>query len=106
MLAGGEPWLEEINVHPDHGRRGIGRALVLEVARWARTAGATVLGLTTFRDVAWNAPFYRRLGFRELAPAGLLPSHREILDDERRRGLPMERRVLMRLNLAAVAPET
>ena len=39
-LAGGQPHLEEIDVHPAHGRRGIGTALVEAVLSWARTAAS------------------------------------------------------------------
>ena len=31
--------------------------------RWARASGLAAVTLTTFRDVPWNAPFYRRVGF-------------------------------------------
>ena len=96
----GEAWLDEIDVHPDHGRRGVGRALVASVIAWARRGGSRSLSLTTFRDVAWNAPFYASLGFRELAPERHSDAIRAILEDEKRRNLPMDRRLVMRLELA------
>ena len=55
--------LEEIDVHPDHGRRGVGTKLVTTVCRWAWKRGYRAVTLTTFRDVPWNMPFYSRLGF-------------------------------------------
>ena len=61
-LVDGQPHLEEIDVDPAHGRRGVGRALLEAVCAWAREAGHAALSLTTFRDVAWNAPFYERAG--------------------------------------------
>ena len=94
--------LEEIDVHPEHGRRGLGTQLVREVCRWAETRGLGAVTLTTFRDVPWNMPFYARLGFEELTPAALTPALRGILEDETRRGLDPTRRVVMRWRAPAV----
>ena len=88
--------LEEIDVHPAHGRRGLGTRLVREVCRWAETGGLGAVTLTTFRDVPWNMPFYARLGFEEVSPVALAPALRGVLDDEARRGLDRTRRVVMR----------
>lgn len=95
-----EPWLEELDVHPDHARRGIGRALVERVVSWARERNATSLSLSTFRDVAWNGPFYRTLGFHPLSPEKYSAQIEEVVEEERSRGLPMDRRVILRLELA------
>ena len=77
--------LEQLAVHPDHARRGLGTALVQAAREEARWAGHDRLSLTTYRDVAFNEPFYRRLGFAEVArPA---PWQRRLVDDERERGL-------------------
>lgn len=92
----GAPHLEEIDVHPAHGRRGLGSALVRVVQRWVQERGARSLTLSTFRDVPWNAPFYERLGFRAASHDELGPSLRELVAIERDKGLPMERRILMR----------
>jgi len=88
--------LEEIDVDPEHGRRGIGTALVLHVCETARHRGHAHVTLTTFADVPWNAPFYERLGFRVLADSEVPEALRGILDDEARRGLDSARRVAMR----------
>lgn len=61
--------------------------------------------LTTFRDVPWNAPFYARAGFRELAAAELSPELAELVREEAARGLDPERRVVMRCPLAPPAPD-
>src|SRR4029077_1421090 len=87
--------LEEIDVHPDHGRRGLGARLVTHVCRWAADAGYRSVTLTTFRDVPWNMPFYARLGFEILAVDALPPVLRAIVEDEARRGLDPRRRVVM-----------
>lgn len=97
--------LHEMDVDPDYGRRGLGRALVSAIEAEARSRArgegnnsgriCPRLSLITFRDVPWNGPFYRRLGFRPLpeeqwgswlqrlwrqdGQAGLDPSRREML---------------------------
>jgi len=88
--------LEEIDVHPDHGRRGLGTKLVAEVCRWAASNGYGAVTLTTFRDVPWNLPFYARLGFDVVAPDEVSASLRAIVEDETRRGLDPSRRVVMK----------
>lgn len=88
--------LEEIDVLPTHGRRGIGTELVMTVCDWANTSGFRYLSLTTFRDVPWNMPFYARLGFEVIPSKDLSADLRAIIENERRRGLDPERRVAMR----------
>ena len=87
--------LEEIDVRPEHGRRGLGTRLVMRVCEWAAAAGYQSVSLTTFRDVAWNMPFYSRLGFAVVADSELSSALRAVVDDERRRGLDSSRRVVM-----------
>jgi GNAT superfamily N-acetyltransferase len=88
--------LEEIDVHPEHGRRGLGRRLVLAVCAWAATHGYRWVTLTSFQDVPWNMSFYARLGFEVIPPQELSPALVLILQDEARRGLDPARRVAMR----------
>ena len=88
--------LEEIDVHPDHGRRGLGTRLVLRVCHWAASNGYGAVTLTTFRDVPWNMPFYARLGFAVVAPEKVSVPLRAIVEDETRRGLDPSRRVVMK----------
>lgn len=79
--------LEEMDVLPAFGRRGIGASLVaalIERGVKKRVRGVT---LTTFQDIPWNAPFYRRLGFRELASEELGERLAGILAEERQLGL-------------------
>jgi GNAT superfamily N-acetyltransferase len=86
--------LEEMDVHPAHGRRGFGTALVDAVCAAARLRGQGV-SLSTFREVPWNAPFYARLGFRQLDESELTPVLRRLREDEGRRGLRPDTRILM-----------
>jgi GNAT superfamily N-acetyltransferase len=64
---GGTFYLDQISVDPAHGRKGLGRALIARLFDEARTRGYRLVTLSTFRDLAWNGPFYRQLGFREVA---------------------------------------
>lgn len=88
--------IEQISVHPDSARRGIGRALIEHLARRAVAARASGLTLTTFAGVPWNAPYYERLGFRRLAEHELTPGLREIRRAEKEHGLDRWPRVCMR----------
>src|SRR5262249_5227717 len=99
-IVDGQPHLEEIDVCPAYGRRGVGRALIEDVCSWAAGAGYACLTLTTFRDIPWNAPFYARAGFRSLEPAELTPGLAAIVRDEASRGLDPTRRLVMRRNLS------
>ena len=63
---GGTLYLDQISVHPEHGKKGIGRALVDRVLTDGRDRRFRWVTLSTFRDVAWNGPFYRQFGFREI----------------------------------------
>jgi GNAT superfamily N-acetyltransferase len=87
-------YLDEMDVHPDHGRQGIGRALVGAVQAWARAGGLRSLSLTTFAHLPWNAPFYAKLGFRPLAEGELCPLLADALAAQRAAGL--RQRVAMR----------
>ena len=88
--------LEEIDVHPEHGRRGLGARLVLRVREWAAVHRYGSVTLTTFREVPWNMPFFAQLGFVIVPPEQLSTSLFAIVDDETRRGLDPLRRVVMK----------
>ena len=66
--------LQEVSVHPNSGRRGIGAALLKRVFSEAVSRKLAGVSLTTFADFPWNAPFYRRLGF-ETPDATNAPRH-------------------------------
>lgn len=85
----------ELDVHPDFQQRGIGAGLIRAAQVDARNSGFKALTLTTFRDVAWNAPFYARLGFEEVTALDAHPRLAELLAKEAEMGLPAERRCAM-----------
>jgi GNAT superfamily N-acetyltransferase len=90
----------ELAVAAEAQRRGLGRRLMQAARDKAEALGLAGLTLTTFRDVAWNAPFYERLGYRVLSSSELDPRLADILRNEVERGLPADRRCAMRLELA------
>lgn len=85
----------EMNVAPAFQRRGIGAGLVRAGQIDARNTGFKALTLTTFRDLAWNAPFYARLGFEEVTALDAHPRLAGELAFEADYGLPAERRCAM-----------
>ena len=92
--------VEQLSVDPAHQGRGIGRALIDRVRRWAQEQGAAALTLTTFADVPWNAPLYEHLGFRRLNEAEIGPGLRTVRDEETAHGLDPDQRVCMRAELS------
>jgi GNAT superfamily N-acetyltransferase len=87
--------LEELGVLPEFGRRGVGTGLVRQVIEEARLRGLPGLTLCTYRDVPWNAPFYRHLGFRALRTREIGPELLRKMADEARQGLAPALRVAM-----------
>jgi len=83
----GHGHLAQLSVLRSHGRRGLGRALCGQVEDWARALGHGAVTLTTFTDVAWNAPYYRRLGYRPMSEGELGPELRAVIASETDRGL-------------------
>jgi len=77
----------EIAVRRELQGRGLGRALIEEAAAWAKAQGLAALTLTTFRDVPWNEPFYKRQGFTTLEAGELTDKLSEILEAEAQIGL-------------------
>ena len=92
--------IEQVTVHPRYARRGIGRALIEEAARWATARGLDWLTLTTFEEVPWNAPYYRRLGFRDVPETQWSDGIRQIVQSERDHGLAAWPRVVMKRSTA------
>jgi GNAT superfamily N-acetyltransferase len=100
----GAVYVEEMDVLPHHGRRGLGARLLAEVCAWAQAEGYATVTLSTFRDVPWNGPFYRKRGFRDLEPAEWTPGMHAIRAMEAKHGLRVEARVFMRRDLAVRPP--
>jgi len=94
-LVDGHAHLEQLSVVPEHGRRGIGRALLQAAADWARARGDAEITLTTFRDVAFNAPYYAKHGFVAVEEHDLTDGLRAVVTKEAADGLDITTRVVM-----------
>lgn len=75
--------IEQVSVMPAAAGRRLGAALIDFVAAQAPSEVA-FLTLTTFRDVPWNASYYRRLGFTEIDPGALGEELSRVVDHESR----------------------
>ncbi|MET8306384.1 GNAT family N-acetyltransferase [Micromonospora sp. NPDC005173] len=91
--------VEQVSVHPDHARRGVGRALLEHAADRAMAGGVLALTLATFAEVPWNGPYYLRCGFRVLDESQWTPGLRAIRRREAAHGLDRWPRVCMRRDL-------
>jgi GNAT superfamily N-acetyltransferase len=92
-------YLQEIDIEPKHGQKGLGSALVDTVRSWAKLSGYSVISLSTFRDIPWNAPFYSKLGFGILDESELTEGFQQIRRQEKASGLPISERVIMHCEL-------
>lgn len=93
--------LRELDVHPDYQRQGIGTALLKKVIILAQDHGCHALTLTTNKFVSWNAPWYKRQGFRILRDDEIPDHLSHILNQERAKGLNPSRRVAMKRKIKA-----
>lgn len=89
-------YLDQISVRPEHGRRGIGQALLERTIEEARDLGFRSVTLSTFRDVPWNGPFYRSMGFREI-PRRRLTNWMKELEAAQAMSMDVSRRCFMEI---------
>lgn len=97
--------VEQVSVHPDHARKGRGKALLDVADQWSHQQGLTGLTLTTFETVPWNAPYYQRLGFRILQDDEMTEGLQAIRRHEARLGLDRWPRVAMRKDPPELGPQ-
>ena len=100
VILDGLAHLDELDVHPQHMRLGVGSSLLQATIDWATREQYVAMTLVTFRHLAWNAPFYERFGFFEIQQEALSSNLRELFSDEAAAGLMMQNRVAMRRSLA------
>lgn len=96
-LREGDYYVSELDVHPDHGRKGLGAALMKLACDEAFARGFARVTLNTFRDVPWNAPFYACLGFTEIAEADWRPWMVALAGHMEQSGMDLKTRVYMEL---------
>jgi len=90
----------ELSVRSEWQGLGIGRKLVGAARQWAIHERLSSITLTTFRDVRWNEPFYRSLGFSTLQADEIAPSLARLLAAEADAGLAADERCAMIAKLA------
>ena len=95
LLMGDRAHLHELSVDPDCGRKGLGTRLTKQVIQFAKESGLHGVTLSTFRDIPWNAPFYRKLGFREMQAGEIGVNLKKMREKEAETGLPISERILM-----------
>jgi GNAT superfamily N-acetyltransferase len=98
-IFGNKIFLEEIAVMTEHGRRGLASRLIETACEWALNQGLVAMELSTFDTIPWNAPFYKKLGFEMLTSNQWTEDLMDVRYNEQKVGLPLEKRVIMRLNL-------
>ena len=96
----GEAHLVEIDVDPPHQKKGLARRLIAAGEAWALAKGFDGMTLTTYRDVGWNAPYYRRLGFIEFSPGPARKGLLRTIEQEAAWGFAFAPRIAMRKRLA------
>jgi GNAT superfamily N-acetyltransferase len=89
--------IAEFDVHPDHGRRGIGSQLLNYVLTVAKQRAFQAVTLTTFEHLPWNAPFYSKHGFEVIEADKIGDELAQIVKKEK--ALGMRRRVAMKIKL-------
>lgn len=96
-VLGGVAHLEELDVLPEHGRRGLGAKLLSAVYDWASACGCAELTLTTFADVAWNRAFYESQGFTVMSGERMRPELAARMREEASYGLDKNRVAMSRV---------
>ena len=92
---GRELHLHEISVATAFQRQRIGATLLRALKIDARNAGVRAITLHTYRDIAWNAPFYAHHGFEIIEDLTTYPRLKAGQDAAVEFGMPRERRCAM-----------
>ena len=98
-IVDGLAHLEQLSVLPEHGRKGLGSALLAHVCDWAAQRRLEAVTLTTFTTVPWNAPYYEKNGFHAMDDADIGPELRDLRAHEAEHGLDPTQRVCMRRDI-------
>ena len=101
LFLDGHAHLEQISVHPDHMRQGIGAALIEAACERLSAQGHGAVTLMTYADLPWNGPYYAAHGFAEVGDDEPRAAYQlRLVEVEERIGLgEFGRRILMRRTL-------
>lgn len=93
-------YIIELDVAAEYQKQGVGRQLMTYIIDFAKQQGFQAVTLTTFTDVAWNRPFYEKLGFKLLNPQNLKPYLKQKIDNEVEHGFVGDSRCAMQFILS------
>ncbi len=93
------PHVEQVSVLPGYAGHGLGARLLDAAEEWARKRGYRRMTLITYRDVPWNGPWYRRMGWEVVEEDRLTPELRALRKREGAAGLDVRPRQAMEKNL-------
>ncbi len=94
-------WL--LAVRQERQGKGIGWQLMNTAIEYAHHNWLRSVTMITFREVPWNEPFYRSLGFEIIDAEKMEPRLEEILQEEIQHGIPGDMRCAMRLLVSAAS---
>lgn len=87
--------IDQVTVHPDASRRGLGALMIESVSADPRSKERGLITLTSFANVPWNAPYYERIGFTDIAEEDWPEGIAEKVAAEQEAGLAAWPRVVM-----------
>lgn len=93
-------YIIELDVSREYQQQGVGRQLMIYLINFAKQQGFQAITLTTFKDVAWNKPFYEKLGFQQLTQQALKSYLKQKIEHEVKQGFIHESRCAMRFNFS------
>lgn len=87
--------IDQVTVHPNASRRGLGALMIESVSADPRSKERGLITLTSFANVPWNAPYYERIGFLDIAESDWPEGVAEKVAADQRGGLGTWPRVVM-----------
>lgn len=93
--------IDQVTVHPDASRRGLGALMIESVSADPRSKERGFITLTSFANVPWNAPYYERIGFLDIAESDWPEGVSEKVAEEQQHGLAAWPRVVMQREIPA-----
>lgn len=87
--------VEQLSVVPDAGGKGLGRELMGDAMLWAKAHGYPSVTLVTYSNIAWNRPFYEKIGFAVRPPESLVSAQQHVMNEDAAAGFDPSQRVFM-----------
>lgn len=87
--------IDQVTVHPEASRRGLGALMIESVSADPRSKERGLITLTSFANVPWNAPYYERIGFLDIAEEDWPEGVAEKVEAERGTSIAAWPRVVM-----------